>query len=219
MTPSSSAKTEPPNCSPATQRVIDWVERILILSLYGWLVMRIVEAYAVTHNVANLIALCSEGLIVVFILCRRRPNEISPRPTDWLLTLTATATPLLVHPCIGSSYLVPPAIGALMLLTGFVLQFVAKLALGRSFGLVPAHRGLKQRGPYQIVRHPMYTGYLLCHVAFLLVNPSWWNLCVYLVCYAAQVPRLLAEERLLRHDAEYASYMETVRYRLIPGVF
>ena len=106
-----------------------------------------------------------------------------------------------------------------MVLTGFSVQLVAKIALGRSFGCVPAHRGLKKRGPYQIVRHPMYTGYLLSHMAFLLVNPTWWNFCVYLVCYAAQVPRLLAEERLLRHDAEYASYMTAVRYRLIPGVF
>ena len=218
MTSLTPTKIEPPNCSPTTQRVIDWVERIFMLGLYGWLVVRIIESCTVTYNVANLIALGSEGLVVVFILCRRRPNEISPRPTDWLLALTAMATPLLVHPGIGN-YLVPPMIGAVMVLTGFAVQLVAKIALGRSFGCVPAHRGLKQRGPYQIVRHPMYTGYLISHIAFLLVNPTWWNFCVYLACYAAQVPRLLAEERLLQHDAEYASYMRTVRYRLIPGVF
>ncbi len=209
---------ETADCSATKARVIDWAERVFILGLYGWLVVRIVGAYAETHNAVNLIALCSEGLVVVFILCRRKPNQISLRPTDWLLAMAATATPLLVQPGIGN-YLIPPTVGALLLLAGFVVQLVAKITLGRSFGCVPAHRGLKHGGPYRFVRHPMYTGYLLSHLAFLLVNPTWWNLAVYVICYSAQVPRLLSEERLLRRDPQYANYMAGVRYRLIPGVF
>ena len=50
----------------------------------------------------------------------------------------------------------------------------------------------------------MYAGYLLCHVAFLLMNWTVWNAAVYALCYAAQVPRLLAEEHLLRRDERYA---------------
>ncbi len=56
-------------------------------------------------------------------------------------------------------------------------------------------------------------------MAFLLVNPTVWNLAVYSTCYALQVPRLLAEERLLKETPEYSDYMNKVRYRLIPGVF
>jgi protein-S-isoprenylcysteine O-methyltransferase Ste14 len=91
--------------------------------------------------------------------------------------------------------------------------------LGRSFGLLPANRGLILRGPYRLVRHPMYFGYLLVHVGFLLLNPSLWNLMVYVAAYACQVPRLLVEERLLARDKSYAEYQQQVRYRLIPGVF
>jgi protein-S-isoprenylcysteine O-methyltransferase Ste14 len=102
---------------------------------------------------------------------------------------------------------------------GLLVQVWAKLTLGRSLGLVPAHRGLKISGPYRYVRHPMYAGYLLSHLAFLLVNPTWWNLAVYGLAYGLQVPRLLAEERLLRQDPNYHTYESMVRSRLIPGVF
>jgi protein-S-isoprenylcysteine O-methyltransferase Ste14 len=65
----------------------------------------------------------------------------------------------------------------------------------------------------------MYFGYLLVHVGFLLLNPSLWNVTVYVLAYALQVPRLLVEERLLARDQAYAQYQRQVRFRLIPGVF
>ena len=55
--------------------------------------------------------------------------------------------------------------------------------------------------------------------AFLAMNPSLWNLCIYAVAYLTQIPRLLAEERLLSIDPHYQNYMAAVRYRLLPGVY
>ena len=127
--------------------------------------------------------------------------------------------PLLVQPGLGQP-LLPVAVGAVLLLMGMIVQVHAKLVLGRSLGCVPANRGLKLSGPYRFVRHPMYTGYFLSHMAFLAMNPLAWNLV--LVASGAtllQVPRLLAEERLLSQEDRYADYMRAVRYRLIPGVF
>jgi protein-S-isoprenylcysteine O-methyltransferase Ste14 len=49
------------------------------------------------------------------------------------------------------------------------------MVLGRSFGLLPAQRGLVVVGPYRFVRHPIYFGYLIGHIGFLLVNFSWRN--------------------------------------------
>ena len=40
------------------------------------------------------------------------------------------------------------------------------MALGRSFGVAPANRGIVVRGPYSFVRHPIYTGYLITHTGF-----------------------------------------------------
>ena len=105
------------------------------------------------------------------------------------------------------------------MLAGFFIQVCAKLALGRSFGCVAANRGLKFAGPYRFVRHPMYLGYLLTHVGFLVVNASAWNVATYVICYGLQVPRLLAEERWLGRDERYRKYARVVRFRLIPGIF
>lgn len=169
-------------------------------------------------QLANLLLIPSEGLVVIFLLFRRSTGQISLRWQDWLLALLATLSPMLVQPGVGVA-LLPPALGATLLVMGTIVQVHAKLTLGRSFGCVPAHRGLQLAGPYRFVRHPMYAGYLLGHVAFLLMNPTLWNMGAYAVCYALQIPRLLAEERLLANDGEYRSYQTSVKYRMIPGIF
>jgi protein-S-isoprenylcysteine O-methyltransferase Ste14 len=51
------------------------------------------------------------------------------------------------------------------------------------------------------------------------MSPTLWNLAVYVICHGLQVPRLLAEERLLAADPAYRAYQARVRWRLIPGVF
>lgn len=197
---------------------LDWAERLLVLALYGWLVARLLANYLSDGGVVNLLLLPSEGMVVVFLLVRRPAAAMSRRPSDWLLALAATVSPMLVTTGIGEP-LIPITAAAFLLLAGLLVQVWAKLTLGRSLGLVPAHRGLKLSGPYRYVRHPMYAGYLLSHLAFVLVNPTWWNLAVYGLCYGLQVPRLFAEERLLRRDPDYRAYERAVGSRLIPGVF
>jgi protein-S-isoprenylcysteine O-methyltransferase Ste14 len=96
---------------------------------------------------------------------------------------------------------------------------VALLSLGRSFGIVPANRGVKRHGLYRIVRHPIYASELIFHLGYLLGNISGRNLGLVILVAAGQVYRLLAEERLLREDPAYRDYVKAVRYRLVPGIF
>lgn len=198
--------------------VLDLGERAVLLGLYGWLLARLLIHTGSEGGTTNLLVLPSEGLLVLLLLIRRKAGRISLRPGHWAMAFLGTATPLLVEPAAGRS-LVPLELAAVLMLAGMLLEFAAKLALGRSFGCVAADRGLKFSGPYRYLRHPMYAGYLFTHVGFLLVNPTPWNALIYVICYANQIPRLLAEEQMLSHDPRYCEYLTSVPYRLIPGVF
>jgi protein-S-isoprenylcysteine O-methyltransferase Ste14 len=94
-----------------------------------------------------------------------------------------------------------------------------KLTLGRSFGLIPANRGVVVAGPYLVVRHPIYAGYLLTHLAFLAAHPTFANALILLVADTALIIRALREERVLGHDDRYRDYCTRVGWHLVPGVF
>jgi len=94
-----------------------------------------------------------------------------------------------------------------------------KLALRRSFGFAAANRGLVATGPYNVVRHPIYAGYLLVYLGFFILNPLAWNAAVYGATMVFFVLRIRAEERVLALDPAYAAFMQRVRYRVAPGLF
>ena len=94
-----------------------------------------------------------------------------------------------------------------------------KITLGRSFGIVPANRGVVIGGPYTLVRHPIYTGYLLTHVAFACAYPTPWNLAILAATDVALVVRALDEERVLAADRTYQAYCSRVAWHLVPGSF
>jgi protein-S-isoprenylcysteine O-methyltransferase Ste14 len=206
--------------TPTKALLLDLFERVLVAALYASLVLRIGASTFAGGSWASALVLPSEGLVLVFVLLRRKTEDVSERPVDWALALVATSAPLLVAPSTSPGHsLVPPAAAAAVFLMGILVQVHAKVVLGRSFGCVPANRGVRLAGPYRFVRHPMYAGYMLSHAAFLAMNPSWWNVALYVACDGLQIPRLLAEERLLSRDEAYRRYASTVPHRLIPGVF
>jgi protein-S-isoprenylcysteine O-methyltransferase Ste14 len=160
----------------------------------------------------------SESLGVFLILTRRFAKIVSTRPSDWALSLMAMNAPLLVAPAAAGTFL-PSQIATALMVAGMIIQISAKAALWRSFGLVPANRGVKTGGPYRFVRHPMYAGYTLTHIGFLLGFPSLQNSLLYLIALLIEVARLLREELILKQDPLYREYAVRVRYRLLPGVF
>ena len=81
------------------------------------------------------------------------------------------------------------------------------------------HRGIVSSGLYRLVRQPIYLGYFLSHGAFLLANANPWNLVVFLIAETSLVIRMGAEERVLLDDDAYERYHQTVRYRLVPGIY
>jgi protein-S-isoprenylcysteine O-methyltransferase Ste14 len=102
---------------------------------------------------------------------------------------------------------------------GAALQIGAALSMGRSFGVIPANRGVRTQGLYRAVRHPFYAAYLVSQVGYALNNPSAWNVGVVVLGTAFQVVRIRYEEQLLLGSGEYREYRSAVRWRLVPGVW
>src|SRR5205807_7382431 len=84
-------------------RWLDRAECLLLLLFYGWLTVRFVLHFSAEGGLANLLLLPSEGLVIVFLLIRRRSTCVSRKPIDWLLAMTVTTAPLLAQPGVGSS--------------------------------------------------------------------------------------------------------------------
>ena len=199
-------------------KTFDFVERTAILVLYAFFLSRMLTAFLSTWNPGNLIMLVTESILVGFILCRKSANSLSLRWSDWILAFGATSLPLLAKPLVSAPHVWNDFAVVLMFL-GLIVQVVAKFALGRRFGVVAANRGLCLYGPYRLVRHPIYMGYLLTHIGLCLLSPSMWNLVLFALVYALQIPRILSEERMLSEDQDYQQYKQIVRFRLVPGLF
>lgn len=200
-------------------RSVDIGEKLLITGGYGLLVGRMAAMPAPHFTLVDLLILVSEGLAVAFVLLRRGSPDVSLDWTDWLIALIGSMMPLCVRPTISGTSLAAPAFAAILMLYGLGLLVWAKLTIRRSFGIVPANRGVKAGGPYRLVRHPMYAGYLLTYIGFFITNPSWWNAAVYVATIAVLVLRILREERLLGRDPAYRALMGRTGYRLLPPVF
>jgi protein-S-isoprenylcysteine O-methyltransferase Ste14 len=112
-----------------------------------------------------------------------------------------------------------PGIGDVLVTLAAFLSFAGLLALGRRFGIRPALRGVVTRGPYRLVRHPIYLSYLVADVGFNLQEWNAGTLLLTLMGWVSLLYRIRAEERVLAQDSHWAAYAVRVRYRLFPGVW
>lgn len=197
---------------------LDIIEKFTVVGLLTFFAARLVPPIYQDGAYLNLILLAAEGMVVVFVLFRRPTQAISHNWLDWLTGFGATALPLCVGPADGPA-VIPAAVAGAVMTSGMALSIAAKLVLRRSFGIVAANRGVKVSGPYRLVRHPMYLGYAVHQMAFLLSGVTLWNAAVYALVFGLQVARILAEERALVTDVRYQELCAKVRYRVIPFVF
>ena len=196
----------------------DLVARAIVIVLFSLLSVNLLGDFLRTGHVTGLLLLASESLVVLLTMVRRRTDLVDRSAAGVLTTAMSVAGPPLLGAVDGSN-IVPDAVTAIASAAGLWLVIVGKLALGRSFGIAPANRGVVMRGPYVLVRHPIYAGYLLTRTAFLVAHPTPWNAAVLIVADGALVFRALIEERVLSADAEYQSYCRRVGWHLVPGVF
>ena len=191
--------------------------KVFILTLFSAMASAIAQDFARTAHVTGLLLLVSEALVVALTLVRRSAAVVDRSWHARILTMFATFGPPLVRP--AGVAIAPEALTIMISAAGLIIVVLGKLSLGRSFGLTPANRGVVSTGLYRLVRHPIYLGYLITHVGFVVANPAAWNLAVLALADAALMLRAIREEKTLVLDPQYREYMSRVRNRIIPGVF
>ena len=200
--------------------LLDIFWRVLSCVCIGYFVYELLGAYVGDKTRVTLIAaIFSEVATFVVSLFSRRPLA-----RDWrLLAVVATVYgAVLWLPMISVTtvtHLLPETVSFGMQLISALWAINAKITLGRSFGWLPANRGIVDNGVYRFVRHPIYFGYALGHLGFLLANFNLQNAAVLATVYIAQIYRILQEEKFLLQDAAYRAYATKVPYRLIYGIF
>jgi protein-S-isoprenylcysteine O-methyltransferase Ste14 len=124
----------------------------------------------------------------------------------------------------------PPVSNALALagLVAFVLGFGLStwaMASNRFFSTVvriQVDRGhsVATDGPYRLLRHPGYAGFIVGSFATALLLGSRWALVPAALSAAVVVVRTALEDRTLRAELPgYADYAARVQYRLVPRVW
>jgi protein-S-isoprenylcysteine O-methyltransferase Ste14 len=201
-----------------SERLRDLCARGCIGVLFTLLSVNLLAQFMRTGRVTGLMLLAGEALVVILTIVRRRARLVDRSFAAAMMTTLSLGGPPMLRAVDGAP-LAPDAVTVIVSAIGLSLVIVGKMALGRSFGVVPANRGVVVRGPYSFVRHPIYTGYLITHLGFLAANPTTWNMAVVLVGDAALIVRALMEERVLSNDVEYQGYCRRVGWHLMPGVF
>jgi len=200
------------------ERLGDIVSRAVIIVLFSFMAVRLGADFLLTGRLTNLLLLISEMLVVALTVFRRAAADVDRSMRARLLTTLSMLGPPLVQPAHVTPLLSQPITVAVSVI-GLGIVIAGKVTLGRSFGLMPANRGVVSSGVYRLVRHPIYLGYLITHVAFLFATPSPWNVAILMVGDIALLLRAVCEEQTLAREARYREYQQSVRWRVCPGVF
>lgn len=170
----------------------------------------------------TLLFLVYESLLIFLALFRRLPKDVSFSLRDWVVAGIGTYMPLMLISSRGEF----PGDTILLALqaVGVAISFMGMVSLNRSYGTVPANRGVRTKGLYAYVRHPVYAGYFISLTCFALQNLPYpeitlWNLGLLAFILTAMVLRIRYEEELLMKDEEYRQFATQTRYRILPGVW
>lgn len=114
------------------------------------------------------------------------------------------------------------AAGNVLMILACGVGWWSRRTLGRHFSIhLTTDHGheLVTSGPYRWVRHPVYTGDLLFHVAVPLLACTYEALLFAPVYFLLVRSRMKTEEQMLSQEyADYPTYMQQTK-RLIPGVY
>ena len=200
-----------------------------IVMVPGAAAMLVLDVIALTHGsrsggavrwVGAALVCAFYALIIWCYLRRGRAVATSGSLTGYVAAVTATLLPLTLPLLRGA----PPAslqqyVGYLLIAVGTSWAVWSVRFLGRSISVIAQAREVVDRGPYRLVRHPLYVGELVSAIGVAIVVGTVWALCAWVALCLLQAYRALREEQvLLQALPGYRSYRARTA-ALLPGVF
>ncbi len=212
-------------------RIEELLGKLLLAGTFGLLAVRqsvgIIAAFRATAHppywqlgvIQSLLGLFFVALVVVMTLRRLPPRSSA---TGWVPRADAIGGTfllmLLVYLAQGATPLAAQLLAIVLMIAGTIGSIYCLRYLGRSFAVLAAARALVTRGPYGLVRHPLYLAEGLTTVGIIIGHWSVAALGLGLMQIALQFRRMQHEERVLR-DAfpEYRGYAARVPM-IVPGL-
>ncbi|MCI1794732.1 MAG: isoprenylcysteine carboxylmethyltransferase family protein [Acetobacter lovaniensis] len=196
----------------------EYMEKLIIIVPYIYFIYHNSESIFIIMNPISILYLF-EMILELFFTLLRFPGKMSHNTTDWILAILGTYAAQIVSTHASNTHLASITFCFILSFIGILVSFSAKICLGRSFAIVAAVRVVKTYGPYRIIRHPMYAGYMLTSFGFLLYNFSLWNICTIFSAWFVQILRIQAEEKILSTDPQWSLWSKHVRWKLLPFIY
>lgn len=176
------------------------------------------QNFQITQSAQSLGLVLVNAVFLALYFLRREPRLVSTAPFAWAMSFTGTLLPVFLRPTDDVEFSQLADLGLAIQLLGMVLILLSLAFLRQSFGIVPAHRGIRRDGLYRFIRHPLYASELLCLYGYVVAYPSAANILLLGLQFGIQYSRARMEEHFLLGDPIYREYVERTRYRFIPGV-
>ena len=216
-------------------KLYDLASAAPLIALYGWTIMQngplLAARYASLRNgdagieaaaetLAHLLALIFAGLLIVLLFIRTVPVCKLPGASPRIAAVLGTGSGLaiLMLPAAALPYWIY-AFSATLILAGLSGAAFSMLWLRRSFSVMPEARRLVTRGPYAVIRHPVYLFEEIALFGIMLQFARPWAFLIFAAQFGFQLMRIGYEEKVLSGTFPgYAPYAART-WRLIPGLY
>jgi protein-S-isoprenylcysteine O-methyltransferase Ste14 len=191
-------------------------------------VMLLFDILALTHGDSadalrwlRAILVCAFYALIIWSYLRRGPavatsDSVTASAAAVLGTMAPFAFPLLPGAPTGAGQ---QLLADVLLVTGLAWSVWSLRFLGRNLSVLAQARAVADRGPYRLVRHPLYAGEIVSALGLALSVGTLPGIAVWLALCALQAYRALREEQvLLQALPGYRDYRERTA-ALIPGIF